>query len=134
MAERRVAPNPLIHFAAEEMVSPGGVILPATGSIRAWVKLKGEPAQVFAETPQEFMERWEKFRLGEARYVIFHEYTTGIPSYFMRPALSELAYIQISFQTAPPQRVRPGSYWLQQCPCEVCEETGRTPHGERASD
>ena len=114
---------PLIHFAAEETVSPGGVILPATGSVRAWVKLKGEPAQVFAETPLEFMDRWEEFRETEMRrFTIFHEYNTGVACYFMRPALSELAYVQISFQTAPPQRVRPGSYWLKSCPCEFCKE------------
>jgi hypothetical protein len=118
----RPAVNPLIHFAAEETVSPGGVILPATGSVRAWIKLKGEPAQVFAETPLEFMNRWEEFGADSSqRRVVFHEYNTGVACYFMRPALAELAYVQISFQTAPPARVRPGSYWLKQCPCEVCE-------------
>jgi hypothetical protein len=112
----RAEPNPLIHFAAEETVSPGGVILPATGSIRAWIKLKGEPAQVFAETPLEFMERWEVFEQDRVlRHVVFHEYNTGVACYFMRPAISELAYVS-------PQRVRPGSYWLKQCPCEWCTE------------
>lgn len=114
---------PLIHFAAEETTSPGGIILPATGSVRAWIKLKGEPAQVFAETPDEFMTRWEEFE-GDAKMkrVVFHEYNTGVACYFMRPALAELSYVQISFQTAPPQRVRPGSFWLRQCPCEWCVE------------
>ena len=126
MAERRDAPNPLIHFAAEESVSPGGVILPATGSVRAWVKLKGEPAQVFVETPQEFMLRWREFADSSYDCTIFHEYNTGVACYFLRAALSELAYIQISFQTAPPQRVRPGSWWLKQCPCEFCEERNRS--------
>jgi hypothetical protein len=93
--------------------------------VRAWVKLKGEPAQVFVESPHEFMERWEQFRESETRYTIFHEYNTGIATYFLRPALPELAYVAISFQTRPPERVRPGSWWLKQCPCEYCGERNR---------
>jgi hypothetical protein len=126
VAERRDEPLPLIHFAAEESKSPGGVILPATGSVRAWVKLKGEPAQIFVESPQETIDRWLDFKAHiRLPYTIFHEYNTGIATYFLRAALPELAYVAISYQTRPPERVRPGSWWLKQCPCEYCTERNR---------
>jgi hypothetical protein len=114
-------PNTYINSAGTETVTKSGIILPATGSLRAWVKLRGEPAQIFVETPKEFIERWEAFRLDESKpYTVFHVYEYGQAVYFMRQALSELCYVQITYKTAPP-RDTAGSYWLNQCVCEFCE-------------
>ncbi len=104
-----------------------GIYLPATGSLRAWVKLRGEPAQIFVETPHQFKARWDDFRSHLAQnWVSFHNYEYGQAVYFTREALRELAYIQITYKTAPP-RDTAGSWWLHQCPCEVCRADGHTP-------
>ena len=118
---RPVNPNPLIAFAGTERVTDSGIVLPASGSYRAWVKLKGEPAQVFIESAEEVIERWLAFAADPSRTATnFHLYEYGLPAYFLRAALGELAYVSVSFQTRPP-RAEPGSYWLGQCQCSFCQ-------------
>jgi len=97
-----------------------GIYIVEPGTLRSWVKLQGEPAQTFAETPNQFKERWLAFAADPGQeWESFHEYASGHPVFFFRQAIGMLAYIGVTYQTTAP-RVTIGGLWNGDCPCSRC--------------
>ena len=104
----------------ETRLTKSGIYIVEAGTLRSWVKLAGEPAQTFAETPEQFKDRWLAFTANlDQEWESFHEYASGHPVFFFRQAISMLAYIGVTYQTTPP-RVAIGGVWDGSCPCFHC--------------
>ena len=104
-----------------EIVRESGVIVPqfTTGSkLRAWIKLKGEPAARLYETPAAAMARWMAFRNNpEQEVCVFHEHEFGQAIFFFRTAIDELAYFGVTYPDTSQGRTTPGSIWAGECRC-----------------
>ena len=112
-----------------EIQTASGILIPTPGhGLRAWVKMRGEPAQVLYETPHEFMERYRAFQLQVAGWdanrsvglppvLVCHDFAYGQAMFFLPESVGEIAYVGVTYPTTEQGRTTPGSVWAGQCRC-----------------
>jgi hypothetical protein len=104
-----------------EIVSKGGIHIAqfTTGAkLRAWIKIKGEPAMRLYETPAAAAARWMAFKHNpEQEVCIFHEHEFGQVVFFFREAIAELCYLGVTYPDTSQGRTTPGSIWAGECRC-----------------
>lgn len=95
-----------------------GIYVPVGPQVRAWIKLRGEPAQVMHETPAQVLERiMEMEDQPERRWFILHSYNFGNMNIFLRSALAEIAFIADTNPTWIATKTHPGTIYTRTCPC-----------------
>ena len=104
-----------------ELTRESGLVIPqfTTGQrLRAWIKLKGEPAARLYETPAAAMARWQAFRADpEQEVCVFHEHEFGQAIFFFRPSLDQLCFFGVTYPDSTQGRTTPGSIWAGECRC-----------------
>jgi hypothetical protein len=104
-----------------ELVRDSGVIVPqfTTGAkLRAWWKIRGEPAMRLYETPAAAAARWQAFVNNPDQQVcVFHEHEFGQAIFFFREAIPNLLYVGATYPDTTQGRTTPGSIWAGECRC-----------------
>lgn len=99
----------------ESLVTEGGITLLTEYPARAWVKLKGEPAQLLVESPEEMTERLLSWRKDRGAMVVGHDFQSGYPQFYFDP--DQIAYVGISRPTTQPQKIGARSIYSGTCEC-----------------
>lgn len=104
-----------------ELVRDSGLVIPqfTTGQrLRAWIKVKGEPAMRLYETPAAAAARWMAFKHNPEQDVcVFHEHEFGQAVFFFREAIDQLCYLGVTYPDNTQGRTTPGSIWAGECRC-----------------
>ncbi len=104
-----------------EVTTDTGILIPqfTTGRrLRAWLKVRAEPAMRLYETPAAAASRWMAFKATPTQEVcIFHEHEFGQAIFFFREAIQTLEYLGVTYPDTSQGRTTPGSIWAGECPC-----------------